>query len=329
MTGFQRRMLMGLMVMQCCYAAIAWTGEINGRVFCDVCADGSMGPEDHFLEGLWNEYIYFTVKPCLFCCDLPVLDHFKELGYGYCLPIALQVAQLMGNLFIEEMFLYKIFVNIECMKSRKINPMHLLNVYVHIMQWREIGDFWSRGAEVAVLCMTKSGEVLNYQAFTNSKGIFTVAETMPESNRSFIHSEAVFLPTFENSDVLSLTTGTPGATYIWSIGYNRTKLAKQNLLAMLMDACLIFPTIKDDHLISVTNKPIVHDLMLNIQLKSPNRNMVCMILTGDVFFQEYLLKNRTLPGYTPPILSVPSMVWICVQAVVRRNCGKQVGNFLF
>jgi hypothetical protein len=39
------------------------------------------------------------------------------------------------------------------------------------------------GAEVAVLCITKAGEVINYQAFTNSKGIYTVAETMPESDR--------------------------------------------------------------------------------------------------------------------------------------------------
>ncbi|KAH0453030.1 hypothetical protein IEQ34_017354 [Dendrobium chrysotoxum] len=39
------------------------------------------------------------------------------------------------------------------------------------------------GAEVAVLCITKSKEVLNYQAFTNSKGIYKVAETMPESDR--------------------------------------------------------------------------------------------------------------------------------------------------
>lgn len=39
------------------------------------------------------------------------------------------------------------------------------------------------GAEVAVLCITKSGEVLNYQAFTDAKGIYTVAETMPESDR--------------------------------------------------------------------------------------------------------------------------------------------------
>lgn len=29
----------------------AWTGEIHGRVFCDVCGDSSIGPEDHPLEG--------------------------------------------------------------------------------------------------------------------------------------------------------------------------------------------------------------------------------------------------------------------------------------
>uniref|UniRef100_A0A2P2L9N9 Uncharacterized protein MANES_03G125000 n=1 Tax=Rhizophora mucronata TaxID=61149 RepID=A0A2P2L9N9_RHIMU len=67
----------------------AWTGEIHGRVVCDVCGDSSIGPEDHVLEG----------------------------------------------------------------------------------------------AEVAVLCITKSGEVLNYQAFTNAKGMYRVAETMPESDR--------------------------------------------------------------------------------------------------------------------------------------------------
>ncbi|KAA8523702.1 hypothetical protein F0562_010125 [Nyssa sinensis] len=71
------------------YGVSAWTGEIHGRVVCDVCGDSSIGPEDHILEG----------------------------------------------------------------------------------------------AEVAVLCITKSGEVLNYQAFTNSKGIYTVAETMPVSDR--------------------------------------------------------------------------------------------------------------------------------------------------
>lgn len=39
------------------------------------------------------------------------------------------------------------------------------------------------GAEVAVLCITKSGEVVNYQAYTNRNGVYVVAETMPESER--------------------------------------------------------------------------------------------------------------------------------------------------
>lgn len=30
----------------------AWTGEIHGRVVCDVCGDSSLGPEDHVLEGI-------------------------------------------------------------------------------------------------------------------------------------------------------------------------------------------------------------------------------------------------------------------------------------
>jgi hypothetical protein len=32
-------------------AAEAWTGEISGRVVCDVCGDAAIGPEDHALEG--------------------------------------------------------------------------------------------------------------------------------------------------------------------------------------------------------------------------------------------------------------------------------------
>ncbi|XP_062223421.1 uncharacterized protein LOC133922214 [Phragmites australis] len=77
------------LVLSFLMAAEAWTGEIRGRVVCDVCGDAAIGPEDHALED----------------------------------------------------------------------------------------------AEVAVLCITKSGEVINYQAFTNSKGMYTVAETMPESDR--------------------------------------------------------------------------------------------------------------------------------------------------
>ncbi|WKA09342.1 hypothetical protein VitviT2T_027000 [Vitis vinifera] len=39
------------------------------------------------------------------------------------------------------------------------------------------------GAEVAVLCITKSEEVLNHQTFTDAKGIYRLAGTMPESDR--------------------------------------------------------------------------------------------------------------------------------------------------
>ncbi|KAL1560164.1 hypothetical protein AAHA92_10416 [Salvia divinorum] len=78
-----------LMTVLMAKGVTAWTGEIQGRVVCDVCADSSIDPEDHVLAG----------------------------------------------------------------------------------------------AEVAVLCITKSGEVLNYQAFANSNGIYTVAETMPETER--------------------------------------------------------------------------------------------------------------------------------------------------
>ncbi|XP_077253957.1 pollen Ole e 1 allergen and extensin family protein [Tasmannia lanceolata] len=85
----QKKVMMGLFICFFVSGVRAWTGEVRGRVVCDVCGDSSIGPEDHVLEG----------------------------------------------------------------------------------------------AEVAVLCITKSGEVLNYQAFTDSKGVYAVAETMPESNR--------------------------------------------------------------------------------------------------------------------------------------------------
>ncbi|XP_031379787.1 uncharacterized protein LOC116194689 [Punica granatum] len=86
----QMKLVMGLSLLVVLTAGVhGWTGEIRGRVVCDVCGDSSIGPEDHILEG----------------------------------------------------------------------------------------------AEVAVLCITKSGEVVNYQAFTDSKGVYKVAETMPESER--------------------------------------------------------------------------------------------------------------------------------------------------
>lgn len=92
MEAMKQKMILELIVLLMMVFSLSvsgWTGEIRGRVVCDVCGDSSLGPEDHVLEG----------------------------------------------------------------------------------------------AEVAVLCITKSGEVLNYQAFTDAKGIYTVAETMPESDR--------------------------------------------------------------------------------------------------------------------------------------------------
>lgn len=39
-------------------AVRAWTGEIHGRVVCDVCGDSSISPEDHVLAGqLYCEFV--------------------------------------------------------------------------------------------------------------------------------------------------------------------------------------------------------------------------------------------------------------------------------
>jgi hypothetical protein len=48
-----RKSMAGLILLLSvfCGSAQAWTGEIRGRVVCDVCADSSVGPEDHALEG--------------------------------------------------------------------------------------------------------------------------------------------------------------------------------------------------------------------------------------------------------------------------------------
>ncbi|KAB5534803.1 hypothetical protein DKX38_017889 [Salix brachista] len=100
----------------------AWTGEIHGRVVCDVCGDSSIGPEDHVLEDGLEIY----------CCIAVITSYF---AVSLCISYIISV----------------------------------------VMVWP--------GAEVAVLCITKSGEVLNYQAFTNDKGVYTVAETMSESDR--------------------------------------------------------------------------------------------------------------------------------------------------
>lgn len=50
----QKKLVMGLflfIVFVSESGVRAWTGEIHGRVVCDVCGDSSIGPEDHVLEG--------------------------------------------------------------------------------------------------------------------------------------------------------------------------------------------------------------------------------------------------------------------------------------
>lgn len=54
MDSMMGKLVMGLVVVFAIFEASgvdAWTGEIRGRVVCDVCADSSIGPEDHVLEG--------------------------------------------------------------------------------------------------------------------------------------------------------------------------------------------------------------------------------------------------------------------------------------
>ncbi|KAH7544355.1 hypothetical protein JRO89_XS15G0153900 [Xanthoceras sorbifolium] len=104
----------------------AWTGEIRGRVVCDVCGDSSIGPEDHVIEG---PSLSLSLSLCASACIVCITGSF----------VSIWVTRFIGLI--------------------------------------------QAGAEVAVLCITKSREVLNYQAFTDAKGRYTVAETMPESDR--------------------------------------------------------------------------------------------------------------------------------------------------
>jgi len=46
-----QKTVMGLILLLFVLGVSAWTGEIHGRVVCDVCGDSSLGPEDHVVEG--------------------------------------------------------------------------------------------------------------------------------------------------------------------------------------------------------------------------------------------------------------------------------------
>lgn len=52
--GLQKKtiMVIGVLLFLLLSCVEAWTGEIHGRVVCDVCGDSYIGPEDHVLEGI-------------------------------------------------------------------------------------------------------------------------------------------------------------------------------------------------------------------------------------------------------------------------------------
>ncbi|KAE8680211.1 putative BED zinc finger,hAT family dimerization domain [Hibiscus syriacus] len=130
----------------------SWTGEIHDRVVCDVCADSSIGPEGHVLEvgGICRRIV--TVFQCgKNATTMPSTNLGRDNASFFC---------LLG----------------EVAKEWKLAETLLTN-------WKMFLKLYAVGAEVAVLCITKSGEVVNYQGFANAKGIYTVAETMPKSDR--------------------------------------------------------------------------------------------------------------------------------------------------
>lgn len=56
MGATKQKMVMDLILLSWVLFALgasAWTGEIHGRVVCDICGDSSLGPEDHVLEGIF------------------------------------------------------------------------------------------------------------------------------------------------------------------------------------------------------------------------------------------------------------------------------------
>ena len=79
----KKMLLLGLVVLTVSISDIgAWTGEIHGRVICDVCADSALGPEDHILEGLFFPSLFPQLKnknrktPCN-----ALFDFIIELGF--------------------------------------------------------------------------------------------------------------------------------------------------------------------------------------------------------------------------------------------------------
>ncbi|KAI8557611.1 hypothetical protein RHMOL_Rhmol04G0023200 [Rhododendron molle] len=139
----------------------AWTGEIHGRVVCDVCGDSSIGPEDHVLEVDCNALECIRLWKQAGC--LWNIFAWGDMGFG------------TGGELLEG-------VGGGSWGGEAGKRGGAIGWFQYA--GNEYGTTLSLGsAEVAVLCITTSGEVLNYQAYTNSKGMYTVAETMPESDR--------------------------------------------------------------------------------------------------------------------------------------------------
>lgn len=69
----------------------AWTGEIHGRVVCDVCGDSSIGPEDHVLEGHYLSLSLSFIWQILF-----FWRNFLLFGYVFLLYADFGLGYLMG-----------------------------------------------------------------------------------------------------------------------------------------------------------------------------------------------------------------------------------------
>ncbi|EMS59426.1 hypothetical protein TRIUR3_26793 [Triticum urartu] len=153
-------------------AAQAWTGEIRGRVVCDVCADSAIGPEDHVLEGTKRN----NTAPQL------NLHQGAQASLSFDWPLSC-LANPHQVHRVGEMKLCSTPEYLRAALLLKTCPVDKKRASRVDNLKSSLDHFMLEGAEVAVLCITKSGEVINYQAFTNYKGVYSVAETMPESDR--------------------------------------------------------------------------------------------------------------------------------------------------
>ncbi|KAG6432666.1 hypothetical protein SASPL_104248 [Salvia splendens] len=152
-----------LMAILMAEGVTSWTGEIHGRVVCDVCADSSIGPEDHVLAGKTHHPPFLIGIKLVPLCHHQSMDQLINRPKRVDSPLSFNPAPSAANT-----------------SSHHPTSSHACFHFVSIAYPK---FNLQPGAEVAVLCVTKSGEVLNYQAFTDSNGIYTVAETMPESAR--------------------------------------------------------------------------------------------------------------------------------------------------